>query len=292
MELTHLIQFKAIADCNTMTEASEKLHVSQPALSTTLRKLEKELGIRLFDRAKNHISLNTAGKIVLNHTNNILEQVEQMKKDLYLHEYRNHIFSIAFCDPGPMWYCVPKFSVSYPEIEVKSRLFEDIEKYEELLLSELYDVVITSNPIDTMEITFIPFVKEQLLLSVPKSNPLSCIEEISLRNELNPITIDALFVGGIYFQTQQKFLNELKDKITLKLCEDYFLFSQKMKKTDIISLSTKLVKHYRDDGENRVLIPITDKELSIDYYVCYLRKNRSKINNFITWVAECHNELQ
>ena len=58
MELTQLIQFKAIAENNSISIASKKLHISQPALSTSLKKLETELEIQLFDHTKNKIILN------------------------------------------------------------------------------------------------------------------------------------------------------------------------------------------------------------------------------------------
>ena len=45
MELTQLFQFKVIAESKTMTEAAERLHISQPALSSSLKKLETELGV-------------------------------------------------------------------------------------------------------------------------------------------------------------------------------------------------------------------------------------------------------
>ena len=52
MELTQLLQFKTIAECKTMTLAAEHLHISQPALSMSLKKLEEELGTPLFERKK------------------------------------------------------------------------------------------------------------------------------------------------------------------------------------------------------------------------------------------------
>ena len=56
MELTQLLQFKTIAECKTMTQAAKKLHISQPALSTGLKKLEEELGVQLFERKKTILS--------------------------------------------------------------------------------------------------------------------------------------------------------------------------------------------------------------------------------------------
>ncbi len=57
--LEALVAFK---DCQTLSAASEKLHISQPALSRSMQKLEEILGVSLFERAKNRLSLNSTGK--------------------------------------------------------------------------------------------------------------------------------------------------------------------------------------------------------------------------------------
>ena len=58
MELTYLYYFKVIAEKENMSRAAETLHVSQPALSKTISKLETSLGVTLFERKKGRISLS------------------------------------------------------------------------------------------------------------------------------------------------------------------------------------------------------------------------------------------
>ena len=61
MELTYLYYFKVIAEKENMSRAAETLHVSQPALSKTIAKLEHNLGVTLFERKKGRISLSPIG---------------------------------------------------------------------------------------------------------------------------------------------------------------------------------------------------------------------------------------
>ncbi len=61
MELTYLYYFKVIAERENMSRAAELLHVSQPALSKTIAKLERSLGVTLFERKKGRISLSPIG---------------------------------------------------------------------------------------------------------------------------------------------------------------------------------------------------------------------------------------
>lgn len=82
MELQQLKYFKAAADIGKISEAAESLFVSAPALSTSISRLEKELGFPLFDRTNNRIILNTQGHIFLKHVNQIFASLESAKQEL------------------------------------------------------------------------------------------------------------------------------------------------------------------------------------------------------------------
>lgn len=67
----HLIYFKEIADQGSISKASEKLRVGQPALSTQLKGLEEYLGVKLFERKNRKLFLTEAGKVVLEYAKRI-----------------------------------------------------------------------------------------------------------------------------------------------------------------------------------------------------------------------------
>ena len=56
-------QLAAFADCGTLSAAAEQLHISQPALSRSMQRLEAELQVTLFTRQKNRIELNECGRM-------------------------------------------------------------------------------------------------------------------------------------------------------------------------------------------------------------------------------------
>jgi DNA-binding transcriptional LysR family regulator len=62
VEARHLRCFLAIAEQGNVTRAAAALHVTQPALSRTLRQLEQHLGVQLVDRSTHHLELTAAGR--------------------------------------------------------------------------------------------------------------------------------------------------------------------------------------------------------------------------------------
>ena len=73
-----LEQFEAVARCGTLLKASEELHISQPSLSRSMKKLEEELGVSLFKRENSKISLNETGKLAADYARREMEANREM----------------------------------------------------------------------------------------------------------------------------------------------------------------------------------------------------------------------
>ena len=71
MELTQLQYFRTVARIQNITRAAKALHISQPALSRAISRLEEELDASLFERSGNRITLSPSGVAFLNRVDQI-----------------------------------------------------------------------------------------------------------------------------------------------------------------------------------------------------------------------------
>lgn len=79
MEFRQLAYFVEVARLNNLTRAAERLKVAQPALSQQIRNLERELGVRLFNRSARGVALTEVGKIFFIGAEKTLAEAERAK---------------------------------------------------------------------------------------------------------------------------------------------------------------------------------------------------------------------
>ncbi|MDA1018531.1 MAG: selenium metabolism-associated LysR family transcriptional regulator [Planctomycetota bacterium] len=82
METRHLRTFVAAAEASGFTEAAKQLGVTQAAVSQQMAALEKQLGVRLFERAHRAVQLTDDGRRLLEHARRILELIEAAVREL------------------------------------------------------------------------------------------------------------------------------------------------------------------------------------------------------------------
>jgi DNA-binding transcriptional LysR family regulator len=89
MELRHLEYFVAVAADQNFSRAAQRIHVAQSALSASVGKLEKELGVPLFDRSKRQIELTAAGDVFLDHAREVLHAAHRAQSSV--DDYRGQL---------------------------------------------------------------------------------------------------------------------------------------------------------------------------------------------------------
>jgi len=82
MEVQQLRYFVAVADLKHFTKAAEATHVSQPALSKQIAVLERELGSRLFNRARGNVTLTPSAEVLLPYARRVLADIDTARTEV------------------------------------------------------------------------------------------------------------------------------------------------------------------------------------------------------------------
>ena len=169
MELNQLKCFRIVAETQNMTEAAERLHITQPTLSKVIRRLEEDLGVRLFDRKPSRLELNPFGGSFLVYVNQALDALERGKQYLETMQTGENqgirLFSTFFGIPTMMVEAYVKQHSEVPVIESN----ETPENILTMLVNDHADFAMTLFPLDHPEAELITSIREPLLLLVPES---------------------------------------------------------------------------------------------------------------------------
>ena len=188
MELRHLRYFVAVAEDLNFSRAAGRMYLSQPALSQQIRKLERELGVALFDRTKNHVALTEAGLVLLEGARKVLVMVEQTAREarevggaearhlrVGFPEYANHT---------PVADALQTFRRRYPYVELEEHetftLQETLQQIDKLHRGTL-DVGFMLRPEgdDVLEVEHV--LNIELVAALPEGHPLADQDEVFLR---------------------------------------------------------------------------------------------------------------
>jgi LysR family transcriptional activator of glutamate synthase operon len=186
MELNQLKYFVTIAETLNFTRAADILCVSQPALSYQIKRLESELGTKLFERQKRGVVLSPDGELFLP-----LAQAVLLRADEAVRVLREHLGVEAGevrvgCNPTVATYLMPpllaSFRVDYPRVKVSLLEAGDVELQRRVLEGDIgFAVVAASAPGSPDTFDVVPLASERLLLALPLDHPLAPRRKVALR---------------------------------------------------------------------------------------------------------------
>ncbi len=183
MEWQQLEYFQTVANLQHMTLAAEKLRVSQPALSRSIARLEKELGVPLFERRGRSIIRSQCGDQFLKHVNNILGEYEAAKAEIQnLINPDSGEISLGFLHTLGTSY-VPElicaFGKKYPDVR-----FQLHQNSSQVLLYQLIsgenELCLSYRAENDAQVEWNYLWSEELVLIVPSKHPFSRKKDITL----------------------------------------------------------------------------------------------------------------
>jgi DNA-binding transcriptional LysR family regulator len=186
MELRHLRYFVAVAEELHFSRAAERLHIAQPPLSQQIRRLEDELGVRLFERTRRRVLLTDAGRMVLEEARRTLAQAARVVNVARRSaEGAAGFLRIGFSSSAP-YTTLPailrRFRAQFPD--VKLSLFErSSEEQVELLAADAIDAAFVRRPVENAPASLIvkTILREPLVLALPQSHRLRRRRAVEVR---------------------------------------------------------------------------------------------------------------
>ncbi|MEJ6655935.1 MAG: LysR substrate-binding domain-containing protein [Pseudomonas sp.] len=176
LELRHLRTLATLREAGSLVEASERLHLTQSALSHQLKDLEQRLGTSLFVRKTKPIRFTSAGLRLLRLADNLLPQVRQAERDLQRLSggQAGRLHMAIECHSCFQWLMptIDQFRNAWPEVEVDFASGFFFAPLPALARGEL-DLVVTSDPQDIAGISYVPLFTYEAMLAIGNQHPLT-----------------------------------------------------------------------------------------------------------------------
>lgn len=183
MDLLQLRYFCEIARDQNMRKTADRLLISQPALSKSLRNLETELGVKLFDRTGRGIQLNSTGNYFYREVVSALSGLDHavtVLPNLYHSEHRT--VNIANLIPEHITWLMEAFLEENPAIPLHEVLLD--RPLDEAFRAGQVDLALTFEPLASVHYESVELLRDSLLLLVPPDHRFAgrksvCVEDVS-----------------------------------------------------------------------------------------------------------------
>lgn len=256
--LQQLRYFRELAKTEHLTQTAQQLHITQTTLSNTIINLERQLGVKLFDRTGRNLRLNEIGQAYLTHISQALAALDtaQTVIDDYREDAHQSVSVATFS--STVWSdLIHDFHTRYSTYNIR-QLDCDKARFRDLLLDQEVDFVIAGTqdiPLSGLE-HFIIRV-EPLFLCVPVGHPLSTRPQILLKDTKGEDFINLPESNGF-----RGFCDDLFQKAGIAyraaLECDYTMRGKLVAAGFGVAITTNITRQLNLMGDNVIYIPIAD----------------------------------
>ena len=221
MNTRQLRYVQVLAKTGSFSRAAEELNITQPSLSQYIKKIEREIGLPLFDRTESFVRLTDAGRVYIDAGRRILDLEHRMETriaDLQAGETGSVIVGTSpVRSVGMMPQIARRYREVCPGVHLVVREGTTMELNDGALHGE-YDFCITVLPVNERVFTYEKITEEELVLAVPEAYP--AMESRSVEGRRYP-AIDARQLNGQRFVMVTE--TQLMQQTLENLCLDYDL---------------------------------------------------------------------
>lgn len=182
MNIKQVRAFLAVAQSMNFTHAASQLHLSQPALSLSIKGLEENLGGKLLIRTTRHISLTPEGEALVPIAKRLLAQWEnaedEMRQRFALQLGKITIASMPSFAASLLPKAIQIYHASYPNIQVAiNDVLSDIVI--EMVRNDQVELGISFESSSLLDLSFYPLYEDKFIAILPKNHPLEQQEHIT-----------------------------------------------------------------------------------------------------------------
>ena len=254
----------------SLLKASEVLHLSEPSLSKAMKSLEDEIGLKIFDRKKNKLSLNEDGLKLLPFINEVINSDRILvKKAQEIKEKRNKI-SIGYTAPGIFYKYSDIFMNKIIKVEISTILDEEDNLIKDIA-NDKYDVIFINKEIKNDGFVCRKIFQEHLYISIPPTHFLSGMKNGVYWKDIDGQSFLLFSYVGVWNSILEKNLFKAHyiknaDKNDLEELTAY---------SSIPAFVTDISRKFKSTA-NRINIPILDEDAKLNFYIVY-KKNNYKV---------------
>ena len=200
MELHQLRYFERVATYESISRAADELHITQPALSKSIAKLEEELGTKLFEREGKRLSLNNEGRFLLQGVQKCLRDLDDTARSLS-QLATGHEGTLRIGVFGPQHEalaCTVAFMESSPNVRV---VFDARQSYVGHYPAREYDVLFYAQGEMFKDVIGVPYSSNRLMVALPEGHELAGQGSVSLDELKDEQFIFMNTTAGIYEQS-------------------------------------------------------------------------------------------
>ena len=277
---TYLLeQFAAFARCGTLLKASEELHITQPTLSRSMKKLEEELGVSIFHRENSKLSLNETGKVAAEYAEKALQANQDLIDHVLAYDRSLRTVSIGSSSPFPINELMPALQEYLSEKTILTELVDT----DELLLTGLknrrYDLVILHSLPEDKTLYCQRYMDEQICLTVDENHPFAQKKSISFAEMLG---MRILVSGkiGFWMDICKKHLSE-EDLLVQRGLE---ALGELIEASTLPFFNSDRMIEMGVEIPGRVSVPISDEDAHATYWVACRASDQSKYRSIFNTV--------
>lgn len=183
MNLRDLSYLIAVAELKNFSQAADQCSISQPTLSTQIKKLEDYLGVSLFVRDRNNVEITETCQEILPIAQRMLDDARSIRQIAAHanHRHRNMLALGAF--PSLASYVLPEyvFRIKQHHPQLKLQLVEEkTQALIGLLLDKKLDAAILALPVEHDALSYRTLFEDPFTLAVSADHPLANLDEVDL----------------------------------------------------------------------------------------------------------------